>query len=50
VPTFFHAPAMVTLTSLWLPYRQNWNSTLRSMFDGLICGMLTAGAFGAFSP
>lgn len=34
--------------SIW--YRQKWGSTLRSMFDGLIYGMLTAGAFGAFWP
>ncbi|MFO7653100.1 MAG: hypothetical protein R6X25_04680 [Candidatus Krumholzibacteriia bacterium] len=34
--------------SIW--YRRKWGATLRSMFDGLIYGLLTAGAFGAFWP
>ena len=34
--------------SIW--YRQDWRTTLRSMFDGLVYGLLTAGAFGAFWP
>ena len=34
--------------SIW--YKQNWPSTLRSMFDGLVYALLTAGAFGWLWP
>ena len=34
--------------SIW--YKQNWSSTLKSMFDGFLYGLLTAGAFGTFWP
>lgn len=34
--------------SIW--YKQNWPSTFRSMFDGLIYACLTAGAFGWLWP
>jgi Flp pilus assembly protein TadB len=34
--------------SIW--YRRNWGTTLKSMFDGLIYGMLTAGTFGWLWP
>jgi hypothetical protein len=34
--------------SIW--YKRSWKSTLKSMFDGLIYGMLTAGAFGWLWP
>ena len=34
--------------SIW--YKQNWPATLRSMFDGLVYSMLTAGAFGWLWP
>ena len=34
--------------SIW--YQRNWGTTLRSMFDGLIYGLLTAGTFGWLWP
>lgn len=34
--------------SIW--YKRNWGATLRSMFDGLIYGLLTAGVFGWLWP
>lgn len=34
--------------SIW--YRRNWGTTLKSMFDGLIYGLLTAGVFGWLWP
>jgi hypothetical protein len=34
--------------SIW--YKRNWGTTVRVMFDGLIYGMLTAGAFGWLWP
>jgi len=34
--------------SIW--YRRNWGTTLRSMLDGLIYGLLTAGVFGWLWP
>ncbi|MFN8008531.1 MAG: hypothetical protein U0V70_16220 [Terriglobia bacterium] len=34
--------------SIW--YRRNWCATLRSVFDGLIYGLLTAGTFGWLWP
>ena len=34
--------------SIW--YRRNWSATLKSMFDGLIYGLLTAGTFGSLWP
>jgi uncharacterized protein with PQ loop repeat len=34
--------------SIW--YKRNWGATLRSMFDGLIYGLLTAGTFGWLWP
>ena len=34
--------------SIW--YRRNWGTTLRSMFDGLVYALLTAGAFGWLWP
>lgn len=34
--------------SIW--YARNWRQTLLSMFDGLIYGLLTAGAFGWLWP
>jgi len=34
--------------SIW--YHRNWGTTLRSMFDGLIYGLLTGGAFGWLWP
>jgi hypothetical protein len=30
--------------SIW--YNKNWGATLRSMFDGLIYALVTAGTFG----
>ncbi len=30
--------------SIW--YKKNWTATLKSVFDGLIYGLLTAGSFG----
>jgi hypothetical protein len=35
-------------SSIW--YRRNWGATLRSMFDGLLYGLLTAGTFGWLWP
>ncbi len=34
--------------SIW--YRRNWGTTLRSMVDGLVYGLLTAGTFGWLWP
>ena len=34
--------------SIW--YRRNWGATLKSMFDGLVYGLLTAGTFGWLWP
>jgi hypothetical protein len=34
--------------SIW--YKRNWGTTLKSMFDGLVYGLLTAGAFGWLWP
>ena len=34
--------------SIW--YRRNWGATLRSMFDGLVYALLTAGVFGWLWP
>jgi len=34
--------------SIW--YKRNWGATLRSVFDGLIYGLLTAGTFGWLWP
>lgn len=34
--------------SIW--FSQNWGSTLRSMFDGFVYALLTAGAFGWLWP
>ena len=34
--------------SIW--YRRNWGTTLKSMFDGLLYGLLTAGCFGWLWP
>jgi hypothetical protein len=34
--------------SIW--YKRNWGATLRSMLDGLVYGLLTAGTFGWLWP
>ena len=34
--------------SIW--YKRNWGSTLKSMFDGLIYALITAGVFGWLWP
>jgi hypothetical protein len=34
--------------SIW--YKRNWITTLKSMFDGLVYGLLTAGTFGWLWP
>lgn len=34
--------------SIW--YKQRWSTTLKSMFDGLVYALLTAGAFGWLWP
>jgi hypothetical protein len=34
--------------SIW--YKKNWSSTIKSMFDGLIYALLTAGVFGWLWP
>jgi len=34
--------------SIW--HRRNWGTTLKSMFDGLVYGLLTAGMFGWLWP
>lgn len=36
------------LNSIW--YHRQWSTTLKSMFDGLIYGILTAGTFGWLWP
>jgi hypothetical protein len=34
--------------SIW--YKRNWGTTLKSVFDGLLYGLLTAGVFGWLWP
>lgn len=34
--------------SIW--YKQSWSTTFKNMFDGLVYGLLTAGAFGWLWP
>jgi hypothetical protein len=34
--------------SIW--YKRNWAATLKSVFDGLVYGLLTAGTFGWLWP
>src|SRR4030067_3413550 len=34
--------------SIW--YKKSWSATLKSMFDGLIYAMFTAGGFGRAGP
>lgn len=34
--------------SIW--YKRNWSMTLKSMFDGLVYALLTAGTFGWLWP
>ena len=34
--------------SIW--YKRKWSSTLKSMFDGLVYGLVTAGVFGWLWP
>jgi len=34
--------------SIW--YKRNWGTTARSMFDGLVYSLLTAGTFGWLWP
>jgi hypothetical protein len=34
--------------SIW--YSQSWSTTLKSMFDGLVYALLTAGVFGWLWP
>jgi hypothetical protein len=34
--------------SIW--YGRNWGTTLKSMLDGLVYGLLTAGTFGWLWP
>ena len=34
--------------SIW--YKRNWGTTLKSMFDGLVYGLVTAGTFGWLWP
>ena len=34
--------------SIW--YKQTWSTTVKNMFDGLVYGLLTAGAFGWLWP
>ena len=34
--------------SIW--YKRNWGTTLKSMCDGLVYGLLTAGVFGWLWP
>lgn len=47
--TAFVAYAMaLPQASIW--YRRNWRTTLISMFDGLVFGLLTAGIFGWLWP
>lgn len=34
--------------SIW--YNRNWGATVKSVFDGLVYGLLTAGTFGWLWP
>ena len=34
--------------SIW--YKRNWGTTVKTMFDGLVYGLLTAGTFGWLWP
>lgn len=40
--------ASLAQNSIW--YSRKWSSTLKSMFDGLVYGLLTAGVFGWLWP
>jgi hypothetical protein len=44
------SPASLALlqNSIW--YRRSWGTTFKSMFDGLVYGLLTAGTFGWLWP
>ena len=46
--TFCCYALALPLNSIW--YHRKWSTTLKSMFDGLIYGVLTAGTFGWLWP
>jgi hypothetical protein len=47
--TAFTAYSLALLqNSIW--YKRNWGTTIKSMFDGLVYGLLTAGTFGWLWP
>lgn len=47
--TAFYGYALALIPgSIW--YKRSWSSTFKSVFDGFIYGMLTAGAFAGFWP
>jgi len=47
--TAFTAYSLALLqNSIW--YKRNWGTTITSMFDGLVYGLLTAGTFGWLWP
>jgi hypothetical protein len=46
--TFIGYALALPQLSIW--YRRSWGTTLRSMIDGLIYGLLTAGVFGWLWP
>jgi hypothetical protein len=45
---FIAYSAAMAQNSIW--YSRKWSSTLKSMFDGLVYGLLTAGVFGWLWP
>jgi hypothetical protein len=48
VTTFMGYSLALAQHSIW--YRRDWGTTLRSMIDGLIYGLLTGGVFGWLWP
>jgi len=46
--TFMGYAAALPQFSIW--YKRSWATTMRSMFDGLLYGLLTAGTFGWLWP
>jgi hypothetical protein len=48
VTAFIGYSLALVQASIW--YKRSWSTTLKSVFDGLIYGLLTAGAFGWLWP
>lgn len=48
IPAFLGYSVALLQTSIW--YRRKWSTTIKSMIDGLIFALLTAGTFGWLWP